>query len=176
MNATHEEWRPVVGFEGSYEVSDLGRVRSVTRVVINIDGVVQTFHGKMLKPWSAKCGGYRTVSMRRDRRTYRALVNNLVLEAFDTARPNGTVCRHLDGNPQNNRLDNLAWGTQSENLHDAVRHGTHGMASKTHCINGHPFDAVNTRIYVRRNGKTQRVCRTCHRNEYWRRAHGRRKR
>jgi len=51
-------------------------------------------------------------------------VHVLVLEAFAGPRPNGMVCRHLNGNPTDNRIENLAWGTESENQRDAVRHGT----------------------------------------------------
>ncbi len=52
-------------------------------------------------------------------------VHTLMLTAFVGPRPANFECRHLDGNPTNNRLENLAWGTRSENQCDAVRHGTH---------------------------------------------------
>ncbi len=55
-----------------------------------------------------------------------ALVHRLMLEAFVGPCPPGMQCRHIDGNPANNRIENLAWGTRSENVMDAVRHGTHG--------------------------------------------------
>lgn len=53
-------------------------------------------------------------------------VHVLVLEAFDRPRPKGAVCRHLDGNPINNHLSNLAWGTHKENTEDRKRHGRAG--------------------------------------------------
>lgn len=50
-------------------------------------------------------------------------VHRVVLETFVGPRPRGAVCRHLDGNPENNRLDNLCWGSKSENWRDACDHG-----------------------------------------------------
>lgn len=52
------------------------------------------------------------------------LVHRVVLEAFVGPCPEGMECRHVDGNPANNRLDNLAWGTPKENFEDSARHGT----------------------------------------------------
>jgi len=54
----------------------------------------------------------------------RDFVHRLVLEAFVGPCPGGMECRHLDGDPTNNRLDNLRWGTRKENMEDMVRHGT----------------------------------------------------
>lgn len=55
-------------------------------------------------------------------------VHQLVLETFVRPCPEGKECRHLDGNPENNNLENLHWGTKSENTKDAVKHGTHPVA------------------------------------------------
>lgn len=54
----------------------------------------------------------------------------VVLSAFAGPRPEGAVCRHLDGNKQNNRPDNLAWGTPTENMHDKDHHGTHNKGDR----------------------------------------------
>jgi hypothetical protein len=66
-------------------------------------------------------------------------------------------CRHLNGIPTDNRIENLCYGTISENIRDQVRHGTHYAAGKTHCPRNHPFDELNTRI----NGNGARICRAC---------------
>ncbi|MFI6491240.1 NUMOD4 motif-containing HNH endonuclease [Streptomyces sp. NPDC050564] len=144
---TTEQWLPVVGFEGKYEVSDLGRVWALKREVA-LTG-------------SADKDGYRVVSLvdlsgaRKARK-----VHTLVLEAFIGPRPPGHVSRHLDGDPANNELPNLAWGTQAQNVADAIRHGTHAGLAKVSCPRGHPYDEVNT--YKRPDGG--RDCRTCHRD------------
>lgn len=75
----------------------------------------------VLKPTPRKKSGHMVVCL--GRRCAR-LVHRLVLEAFVGPCPEGMECRHLDGNPANNRLDNLCWGTRRENCEDAVRHGT----------------------------------------------------
>jgi len=66
---------------------------------------------------------------------------------------------HWDDDPANNRLENLRWGTRSENRKDSVRNGTHNMASKTHCPQGHPYTAGNTYVYPGGN----RACNECRR-------------
>jgi hypothetical protein len=84
------------------------------------------------------------------------LVHHLIAETFHGPRPEGMVVRHLNGNPLDNRAENLRWGTYTENNLDAVAHGTHLHARKTHCPQGHPYDAENTRVY-----RGMRYCRAC---------------
>ena len=141
---TAEEWRPVVGYEGEYEVSNLGRVRSFVRGGAHILATWQTQTGHL----KVRVGGRREKAGR--------YVHQLVLEAFVGPRPLGMVTRHLNGEPTDNRVDNLAWGTRSQNNLDSVRHGTHPEARKTHCKRGHEFTAANTRHH---NGS--RHCRAC---------------
>lgn len=107
-----EAWKPVVGHPG-YEVSDLGRVRSIDRQTL----VVRK--GKLLRPGRAS-HGYPTVALGRQSRT----VHSLVAEAFIGPRPEGQEVRHLDGDRSNASLSNLRYGTPKENGADRVRHGT----------------------------------------------------
>jgi len=80
----------------------------------------------------------------------------LVATAFHGPCPDGQQCRHLNGDPADNRSDNLKWGTPSEQAHDKVRHGTHHQARKTHCPQGHQYDDQNTYYY-----QGERGCRSC---------------
>jgi len=90
------------------------------------------------RPWSdAKrlkhatgTGGYQYVNLRHDGRTRVITVHILVLITFVGPRPNGMMCRHLDGNPANNHISNLVWGTASENQNDSIRHGTDSRGGK----------------------------------------------
>lgn len=150
MNAA-ERWLPAVDWEGLYEVSDLGRVRSLTRCP-----PAGTRRGRLMKT-NVDPAGYWQLGFRRDGKNRTQKVHQLVAAAFLGPRPGGMEVRHLDGNPLNNRLDNLAYGTPSENSLDSIRHGTHPSASKTHCKRGHPFDEGNT--IIRPSGA--RSCRTC---------------
>lgn len=106
--AAAETWRPVVDGP-AYEVSSLGRVRSVAT-------------GRVLRARPCKGrGGHLQVQL--GRAGGNRYVHALVLEAFVGPRPDGAVARHLDGDPTNNRPGNLAWGTVQENQADTVRHG-----------------------------------------------------
>lgn len=148
-----EQWRAAPGHPG-YEVSDEGRVRSIDRTHMTCGGVVRHVRGRVLSPGITK--GYRHVTLWADNRQSVRKVHQLVLEAFVGPRPSGLIVRHLNGDPGDNRLANLRYGTSSENEWDSVRHGTHFQARKTHCSHGHVFDEANT-IH---NGR-QRICRAC---------------
>lgn len=119
-----EQWRAVVGFEGQYEVSDQGRVRSLDRVenwrrLVNglpFEGP-RRFKGKILTA-TPKAAGHLHVALGRGNRFY---VHHLVLTAFVGPQPTGQECRHWDDCPANNALSNLQWGTRAENLADFER-------------------------------------------------------
>lgn len=119
-----ERWLPVVGFEGCYEVSDHGRVRSIRKG----NNRMKRLQGKLLKGTVARIG-YRYVSLYAGGKRIRKgrPVHRLVLEAFVGPPPPGHECLHADGNYLHNHLGNLRWGTRSENIQDALRHGNgHG--------------------------------------------------
>lgn len=119
----HEVWQPIRGYEGLYEVSDQGRVRSLDRTVKNSRGVYR-LKGKPLKPRKGS-GGYLLVTLYAVSRRDHKRVHVLVLETFrgDRPSPRHDAC-HNDGNPGNNALANLRWDTRKENHRDLVRHGT----------------------------------------------------
>ena len=94
------------------------------------------------------------------------LNHRLVMFAFVGPCPPGQEVRHLDGDKLNPSLDNLVYGTRSENMRDMVRHGAHAcFRLKPTCKYGHPFDEANTTYATRkRDGKRRRECRICHAN------------
>lgn len=75
--------------------------------------------------------GYLRVTLSKNNMTTRRRVHSLILETFTGSRPQGMECRHKDGNKVNNNLENLCWGTRSENMRDAVIHGTHPATKLT---------------------------------------------
>lgn len=105
-----EHWKPVVGYEGLYEVSTLGNVRSLRRSV-----------PRMMSSTLSRYG-YHVVNLRRDGRSFTHQVSNLVLAAF-VGPSRGLTCNHKDGNKVNNRAENLEWVTRAENLAHAWRTG-----------------------------------------------------
>jgi hypothetical protein len=105
-----EVWKLVPEYDGKYEVSDQGRVRSFQR----------NPQGRILRPGRMP-GGHLSVALGRGNSQ---CVHKLVLLTFVGVAPDKHECRHLNGDPADNRLENLCWGTRSENIKDAVRHGT----------------------------------------------------
>lgn len=149
MNATQEQWLPVVGFEGLYEISDWGRVKSVERKVwfVNRWGQdTQRIVPERIRELSVNPnGGHLELTLHREGKRRHRFVHQLVLDAFVGPYPDGLdQVRHLDGDPTNNRLDNLRYGTAAENVADMLRHGTQRNQRKTHCVRGHAFDDQNT--------------------------------
>lgn len=117
-----ERWLPIPGWEGFYEASDLGHVRSLTRTYTVSSGKERTFLGRVLKLKIKKAHVQVELSKHTRKRAY--TVHLLVLMAFVGPRPVGMECRHLNGDFRDNRLENLAWGTRQENADDKKRHGT----------------------------------------------------
>ena len=121
-----EKWLPVVGYEGLYEVSDRGRVYSVPRVIDSHNpgykNGKQLICGRIFKPGS-HLQGYLVVGLSKNGKPHTFPVHKLVLEAFIGPRPPGMECCHQDGDPKNNYLKNIKWGSYSENRSDMIRHG-----------------------------------------------------
>lgn len=123
-----EEWRPIEGYEGRYEVSDLGRVRSLPRTEHSADGR-RIVKGGILRP-NQNRDGYLQVGLRKNGRsgkTWRAPVHRLVAVAFhsDARDELHHEVAHLDGNPANARADNIKWVSKAENMAHKRLHGTH---------------------------------------------------
>lgn len=145
-----ERWLPIPGYEGRYDVSDQGRVRSwlPCRSAALPQILAATPAGK---------SGYVTHTLTAsDGRRTTTKAHRAVLLAFVGPKPPGMLTRHLDDVKTNNRLVNLAYGTEAENRRDARVNGVL-PPPKTKCPHGHPFDAVNT--YMRPDGARQ--CREC---------------
>lgn len=139
-------WKPVVGFEEQYEVSDHGVVRSIA-------------DQQPLKQYVANKSGHRRVVLKRpEGGRLQQYVHRVVLSAFVGPCPDGMECCHNDGDGTNNRLKNLRWDTTSSNMYDKVKHGVHHHSNRTLCPKGHQLDAV------KRHGDGtfwQRRCGTC---------------
>lgn len=122
-NLPGEIWKPVVGWEGLYEVSNMGRVASLRPRGMNEKRRPRTPHRSLCKPLARRNGYVHVALCLRNTRKWRS-VHHLVLESFVGPRPSGGQCRHLNGITNDNRLSNLLWGTQEENSADKRRHGT----------------------------------------------------
>ncbi|NBW13558.1 MAG: hypothetical protein EBR82_36690 [Caulobacteraceae bacterium] len=111
-------YRDIQGFPG-YRVGDDGSIWSC-----------RTWHAQLSNVWhrmktAVDHAGYHRVTMSVNGRKKTTVVHRVVLEEFVGSCPSGNECRHLNGNPGDNRAVNLQWGTKSENARDSLRHGTH---------------------------------------------------
>jgi hypothetical protein len=126
-----ERWLPVVGREGLYEVSDRGRVRSLSRMVPNIKGTgMHLYRGRLLTPWKAEY--YLKVGLSGGGKVTVRRVHVLVMEAFAGPRPDGMDVLHGPGGKLDNRLENLSNGTRAENMADRHRDGTAPLGERHH--------------------------------------------
>lgn len=117
-----EEWRPVVGFEGCYSVSNLGRVRNEARFVNRLNTQVK-IPQRILKPLGSR---YLSVSLWVNGVSYSKLVHRLVAEAFIPNPDNLPEVNHKDLNILNCRADNLEWVTSSKNHNHGLAHREKG--------------------------------------------------
>ncbi len=117
-----ELWKPVVGYEGLYSVSSLGRIKSHSRPARCKAGATRRIRERLLRPTCAR-NGYMTVALHNHgQRSY--TVHRLALIAFAGAANSAMVACHCDGDKANNAVTNLRWDTYSGNAADSVRHGT----------------------------------------------------
>ncbi|UGS27597.1 NUMOD4 motif-containing HNH endonuclease [Microbacterium resistens] len=152
-----EEWRPVVGYEGKYEVSNLGRVRSLSR----LSSSGRRVRGRMmgLRPHPR---GYLQTTLTANGICETKKVHRLVLEAFVGPCPDGMESCHENGVRDDNRLSNLRWDTSLANAADRTAHGTQRGLAQTHCKRGHELVEPNlVRWHIKHTGR--RLCAACNR-------------
>lgn len=125
MTKVTELWLPVVGYEFEYEVSNTGKVRSLTRTHTQRNGKRRTIKG-VEKKLQINIDGYHVIGLYHESRLKVKRVPVMVLEAFVGPRPSKQhVAMHLDNNKLNNCITNLKWGTHSENVRHSVESKTH---------------------------------------------------
>lgn len=129
---TGEEFRPIPGFEGFYECSLSGVVRSVGRTVRHPTGSPKQWPGRVLKQTRRSAGGYCMVSFSKHGKTTAHSVHRLVALTW-VPNPDGLPhVAHLDGDSGNNDARNLAWVSPAENESHKVLHGTRPQGERVH--------------------------------------------
>jgi hypothetical protein len=121
-----ERWLPVVGYEDFYEISNKGRVRSLSRSKENGTGTSYKIQGQILKSSPCIRGGYLTVNLCRFGTKRTTQVHQIVAAAFIGPRPPKMDIAHFDGDHNNNDDTNLRYATRIENCEDRLRHGRNG--------------------------------------------------
>lgn len=115
-----EEWRAVADYEGMYEVSSLGRVRSLDRYRVGDHGARTRVAGRILSQRSGN-SGYLTVWLSKDAQKRAHSVHRLVAVAFLPGDATRVEVNHIDGIKLNNAVANLEWASRSENVAHAYR-------------------------------------------------------
>lgn len=109
-----EIWKDIEGYEGLYQISSFGNIRSFYKHNFRKGDVLRTFNN----------GGYRRALLYKDGVSKKILVHRLVANAFIPKVEGKPLVNHIDGNRTNNRVDNLEWCTNQENIIHAVKMGT----------------------------------------------------
>lgn len=116
------QWRAIQGYEGYYEVSDSGLIRSLDRIIPEARFGQRRVRGRMMK-LTVNSDGYMVVNLRKNGTTYVTFVHRLVAQAFIPNPHNYPVVNHINGNKQNNEVTNLEWATYTENnIHALLNH------------------------------------------------------
>jgi len=124
----HKEiWKDIPGYEGYYQVSNLGRVKSLSRTIQGGNRHCRFDKKLPEKIMAHRIGslGYSLVTFCKNGVMKHISRHNLVLTTFVGPRPTGYECAHLNGKPSDNRLENLIWATPKENNSHKIIHGTY---------------------------------------------------
>ena len=135
-----EVWKDVCGYSGFYQVSNLGRVRSVTRTGTN----GRIYDGKILSDCDNGYG-YRVVYLKVNGKRTTHSVHRLVANAFLDNSDNKETVNHINGDKTDNCVTNLEWATYSENIYHSYQTGLHSCKhrKKVRCVEtGVVFDSV----------------------------------
>lgn len=155
---TDDQWRPIPGWEGVYEITATGSIRSLPRVVPGGFTGSRRLPGRVLHPVKDP-SGHLGVTLSAGAKRERASVHRLVARTFIGPCPEGEEVCHNNGDPADNRVENLRYDTRTANLLDAVKHGTHWQTKKTTCPRGHRLSGDN----LPRKARRGRECKACHR-------------
>lgn len=121
-----ETWSPVIDFEGLYEVSSLGRIKSICKVIKRVYRGTQSNYvnsEKVLKPWPAT-NGYLCISLRKNGKTFVFRLHRIVAESFMGRCPKDMEVCHNNGIRNDTSLKNLRFDTRSNNHRDKINHQT----------------------------------------------------
>ena len=146
----------IAGFEDIYSISLDGEVWNHKR-------------NHPMKSFTLK-SGHKHLYLSRNGKKHSRYLHRLLYEAFGGPIPDGYEVRHLNGDPADNRLENLAVGTRSDQRYDDVRNKVHGEAKKTHCKRGHPLQKPF--LDKKRLEEGSRICLPCKRAVMSKRYHG----
>ena len=130
----NEIWKDIIGYEGRYQISNLGRIKSVARMVSHFKGGLMVLRERILKQ---RFCNYCYVSVIKDGKRYILKAHRLVAIAFIENKNNKPSVNHINGIRNDNRVENLEWCTHKENMIHAANNGLRSL------------DAHITKEYIR---------------------------
>lgn len=143
-----ETWKPIPNFENEYEVSSLGNIRSIDRYVNHyIKNAKRLYKGKQ-KALRFDKDGYLRCTLKKDGKKFNFRVNRLVAIAFIKNSDNKNIVNHINGIKSDNRIENLEWVTNSENIIHAVKN----RFIKTSLTDEEAIEIFNSRLSNRKLG------------------------
>lgn len=142
-----EEWKDVPGTNGFYQASTHGRIKSTLRTCVTKFGVVRTYQEKIFNPPPE--GSYAMVDFRGCGKKYRIGHHVAICRTFHGVPATGMEACHNDGNVNNNRPDNLRWGTEKDNAADRKLHGTEMEGSRHGLARLSEADVIDIRRSIR---------------------------
>lgn len=134
-----EIWKDIKGYEGYYQVSNLGSIKRLRTIVKTRGGAYRSDPCKILKP-EYTYDGYLRIALMREHKKQRFQIHRLVADAFIPNPENKEQVNHINGNKADNRAENLEWCSSSENMRHSFDILGHTMKGKTYpkhiiCLN-----------------------------------------
>ena len=147
-----EEWKDIEGYEGFYQVSNLGNIKSVNRVIKRSTSSMK-IKSKHMSQYIGN-SGYPMINLCINGKCKRHLVHRIVATAFLPNPLNKAYVNHIDGDKQNSNLENLEWSTPTEN---SIHAHEHGLANVGRGENQHSSKLNEEKVkYIRESSKTVR--------------------
>lgn len=157
------EWKQIPGFEGYYEASSDGRIRSMPRTNRGCSKhgteSVRRIKGKEIRQHTRMDGKYYHVTLAKEGVNKTRTVHSLVLEAFVGLRKEGYEALHIDGNSHNNALTNLRWGSHAENEADKLKHGGVMVGEQVHTAKLKAVQVAAIKAHTFKYGDGARIAR-----------------
>lgn len=125
----NEVWKDIIGYEGYYQVSNMGRIKSLARNIYNKKGNFQRFKKETIKALKVNTDGYHAITLSVNCNDKTIGVHRLVAQAFIPNPENLLEVNHLDCNRKNNNVENLEWCTHQENIDYTIESGNHYIAN-----------------------------------------------
>jgi hypothetical protein len=141
-----EQWKDIKGYEGAYQISNLGRIKSLDRICVEMPrGCKRHIKGKLMSP-TDNGKGYMIISLKKHGTRKSKYIHRLVAEAFIPNPNSYTIVNHIDYNKKNNNVNNLEWCTQKDN----IQHSSKNMRKPHNCKSstGHKYITQKSKKYA----------------------------